>query len=232
MRRRSVKTYEEYVEDYKRAQTAVDETPDGLEADAMSRRYEQLYLEQLLMEDVASDVVSETATDDVMSAISRGDFDKSPDAFYESFNASEKIEFLTPYTLEEVSEFNTFKLKGYNIGFAVKQDGDIVLVHNNSGAKGIGDILIRKAIEMGGTKLDHFDGFLTGFYRRNGFVLDTTDQWADEYAPTEWRYEEVNIEDPMTSVYAEEKECSEREYMDAKIRYVNGKPDVVYRKIV
>lgn len=227
MRKRSVKTFEEYVEDYKKV---LDTTE--VQYDELSIKYEQMYLNHILMEDVVDYGVSESSSDDVITAIRKGDFDKDAEAFYKSFNASDKIEFLTPYTLEEVAQFNTFKLDGYNIGFAIKQDGDIILVHNNSGAKGIGDILINKAIEMGGAKLDHFDGYLTGFYRRNGFVLDHTEEWADEYAPAEWRYEEVNIEDPMTSVYAEEKECSEREYMDAKIRYVNGKPDVVYRKIV
>jgi len=162
--------------------------------------------------------------------------EQNPQRFVESLTASKRGAFLTPYTPEELSSMKLFKLNGYNIGFAIKSDGDIVSVHNNAGVRGAGTALMTAAVRNGGSKLDHFDGFLTGFYDKNGFSkVVHVDAWNDEYTPDGWQYETVNIWDPRTSVYA--KELKKYERMDdvprelrAKIQaYESGRPDIVYR---
>lgn len=160
---------------------------------------------------------------------------------YSSFGVSLKSgnrgEFLTDYTLDEYGKMTTFKVKGFNIGFAIKSDGDIVSVHNNSGISGIGKDLIKSAIEMGGRKLDHFDGFLTGFYSGLGFKVVSSEDWNDDYAPSDWKYAPIDIFNPMTSIYANELKkyktiLSTPDFLKAKIEfYKQGKPDIVYREL-
>lgn len=159
-----------------------------------------------------------------------------PHRFAESLYASKRESFLTPYTLGELASTNLFKLKGYKIGFAIKGDGDLIAVHNNAGVRGAGVSLMKAAIRNGGSKLDHFDGFLTGFYDQNGFSkVVNVDAWNDEYAPQGWNYETVNVWDPRRSVYA--KQLAKYGQMEdvpqelrAKIQaYESGRPDIVYR---
>jgi len=183
------------------------------------------------MLDVVDDTSNENVTDVIVS-ITRGNFEKDAEKFYNSFTKSKKIEFLTPYKISDLEKFDLFKVKGYNIGFAIKADGNIILVHNNERVKGIGDLLLKKAIENGGTSLDHFDGFLTGFYKRNGFGIYENYIFEEQYKPKNWKYERVDIQNPNTSIYAEELNVPNLDFVEAKIRYENGKPDVVYRTIL
>lgn len=158
--------------------------------------------------------------------------------FLESLSAGTRGGFLTPYSEKDLAAMKLFKLEDHNLGFAIKPDGDIVSVHNNSGLGGVGNEMMSAAVRNGGKKLDHFDGFLTGFYNKNGFGK-VTDAWAwnDKYAPENWKYEPVNIFDPRTSIYANEikKYNSIEEMPDdlrAKIRaYESGRPDVVFRQL-
>ena len=62
---------------------------------------------------------------------------------------------------------------------------------------------MKAAKEKGGTKLDHFDGFLSGLYRKNGFVnVYEVYQWEEQYKPSSWSYDTVDILNPKTSIYA------------------------------
>ena len=192
--------------------------------------YLRLYYDDLLMQDVVAEEVMESK-DEVLEKLMRGSLETTPEEFLASVKASSRLEFMTPYTEEELSRIKLFKVEGFNIGFAVKEDGDIILVHNNEKVGGIGRLLIEKAVENGGTKLDHFDGFLTGFYRELGFILEYNEQFNDEWTPEGWRFEPVNIDDPTTSIYAEELEAETDEKIDAATRYKSGKPDVVYRTL-
>ena len=118
---------------------------------------------------------------------------------YESFVAevakNKRSEFLTPYTVEEFKKHNvqTFQVEGYEIGFALKPMGngdmDIISVHNNTDIRGIGEALIDSAIRLGGTTLDHFDGFLSDFYGKKGFKEIDRYKWNPAYAPANWDYE-------------------------------------------
>ena len=124
---------------------------------------------------------------------------------YASFIAevarNKRAEFLTPYTIEEFKKHNvqTFQVEGYEIGFALKPIGngdmDIISVHNNTDIRGIGKALIDSAIRMGGTTLDHFDGFLSDFYSKKGFKEIDRYKWNPAYAPQNWDYEKYNTPD-------------------------------------
>lgn len=54
---------------------------------------------------------------------------------------------------------------------------------NNSPIRGIGDAMVQSAVRMGGKYLDHFDGFLTDLYSRNGFVEYNRVPYDPQYDP-------------------------------------------------
>ena len=199
-----------------------------LEDSINSEVYEKRLLNDLLMIDVVKDNVNESK-DSIINLIKSGQFINDTNKFYKSFNKSDKISFLTPYKIEDLKEFNCYKLKGYNIGFAIKPDGDIILVHNNESVGGIGEILINKSVEFGGTHLDHFDGYLTGFYKKCGFKLDSNDIFNDKWAPKQWEYQSINVWDEKVSIYPTELKVTSDEIKKAEIRYESGRPDIVYR---
>ena len=125
----------------------------------------------------------------VIDMIKSGQFQKNnSEAFKNALYNSTKSEFLSEYTIQEFDEMQTYKLNGYDIGYAIKSDGDIVSVFNNSGIKKISKFLIQNAIENGGTKLDHFDGELSNIYSRLGFKEYMRYKWDDQYAPKNWNY--------------------------------------------
>ena len=180
--------------------------------------------------------------------------------FIDSLYTGKRAGFLSPYSLQELSAMNLYLVKGHNAGFAVKPDGDIVSVHNNSELRKLGSEFMRKAVEVGGVKLDHFDGFLSGLYRKYGFT-DVTEmyEWDEQYKPKSWGYGAVDITNPKTSVYSEA--FSELSHQDSKTslsltlseestivviegglkfeivprnkfnQYKYGRPDVIFRQL-
>lgn len=115
--------------------------------------------------------------------------------FLDSLNQSTRKPFLSKYTAEELKNHNvqTYQLNGYHIGYALKPDEDgvdIISVHNNEpNIKGVGDALIESAKSNGGTKLDHYDGFLSDLYSKHGFEEYDRYKWDDQYADPNWDYE-------------------------------------------
>lgn len=115
--------------------------------------------------------------------------------FLKSLNRSTRKPFLSKYTAEELKNHNvqTYQLNGYHIGYALKPDEDgvdIISVHNNEpNIKGVGDALIESAKANGGTKLDHYDGFLSDLYSKHGFEEYDRYKWDDQYADPNWDYE-------------------------------------------
>jgi hypothetical protein len=161
---------------------------------------------------------------------------QNPQKFLTSMFSGSRPEMLTPYSESELANLRLFKVKGFDAGFAVKDDGDIVAVHNNTGIGGVGAQLVKAALRNGGAKLDHFDGFLTGFYERFGFKVVSHEPWNDDYAPSGWKYTPVDFLDPQQSIYAKRARSTPeeewpQELVDAKERYNAGKPDVVYRHV-
>ena len=236
MRKKHIKTYEQYAVDYELS-TAFSQTQltsDEI-SDSQKRTYERRFVNHLLMMDVVEeeDLNENLIIDEVIDAISMSDFETDSKKFYESFKKSKRLIFLTAYTIKDMDNFRTYKLRGYDIGFAIKNNGDIILVHNNEpNVKGVGDLMIKKAIELGGDHLDHFDGYLTGYYKRNGFFLTKNDTFNDEYAPEKWDYKKVDIYDKNESIYVNELRVDIKDFENAETRYENGKPDVIYRKII
>ncbi len=123
--------------------------------------------------------------------------------FFDSLYAGKRSGFLSYYSIEDLAQMHLYLIKGHNAGFALKGGNDIVSVHNNSSLKGLGKFFMKAAKEKGGTKLDHFDGFLSGLYRKNGFVnVYEVYQWEEQYKPSNWSYDVVDILNPKTSIYA------------------------------
>lgn len=101
--------------------------------------------------------------------------------------------FMTDHPMEEISqpEWKTFKLKGFDAGFALhytaKGKVDICNLHNNSNLKGISDLMLTFAKRQGGTTLDNYAGFLGDKYQTNGFDKYETYTWDDKFRPDGWR---------------------------------------------
>ena len=177
----------------------------------------------------------------------------------EKFNASlyggKRSGFLSYYSPQELARMDLYILKGHNAGFAIKDGDDIVSVHNNSELRGLGNEFMGKAKEVGGARLDHFDGFLSGLYRKHGFA-DVYEilQWDEQYKPESWNYDPINIMNPETSVYSEalsslsyddpsslpneetpvEAEDSHKILINPNLKhnsYKYGRPDVILRKL-
>jgi len=138
---------------------------------------------------------------DVVKLIQDNEFDSDPKEFKKSLSKSKHQEMLTEYDVKDLKKMKLFKLKGYNIGFALKKkDGkhqEIVAVHNNEpNVKGIGKDLMKAAIANGGVYLDHFSGFLDSFYSNLGFVeydRDAFDPQYDEDGSFRAKYGEADV---------------------------------------
>jgi len=169
--------------------------------------------------------------------------------FTESLYAGKRSAFLSYYSESELASMDLYLVKGHNAGFAIKDGDDIVSVHNNSSLKGMGSEFMRKAKEVGGARLDHFDGFLSGLYRKYGFTdVYEVYQWSEEYKPKGWTYDSVDIMNPQTSIYAEtiqdkfnigkEIKVQAEDNFEIEIipadkvnQYKYGRPDVILRKL-
>lgn len=202
-----------------------------------NKRANQRYADMQMM---ASDSLLEEGDpaekETVVKLIAANKFDVNPKHFYDTIQKSGKnAASLSAYTLADYQQMKTYMVKGMAVGFAIKADGDIVSVFNFSGARGIGQILIDVAKRMGGRKLDHYDGFLTGLYKSCGFKIDNVLEWSDEYTPDGWEYKPLNINDPDQSVYAVEYTHGPKrgtsKWKKKETQYKSGRPDVIYRKL-
>ena len=212
------------------------------------QHYERLFYQQQLMRDVFRGSISEDQNT-ALSDINNDQWEeKNPNSFMKSLYSSKRAQFLSPYSEDEFSQMGLYKLKNHSIGFAIKKDGDIIAVHNNSNYSGLGSAMMTAAIRNGGSKLDHFDGFLTGLYIANGFSkVVHKDLWNEEYAPTGWKYEPVDIFSTKTSAYANnpqikqiqqnsksEKDLIKNRELSVPIvhaiqNYKTGRPSIIYR---
>jgi len=126
-----------------------------------------LYSEALLAD------ANDEKTKDVVQKIKSDEFEKpDPQRFLRSVSTDAKHpEMLSAYSTANYVTMKLFKLEGYNIGYAIKSDGDLVSVHNNEhDVAGIGEILVESAVSHGATKLDHFDiPILNKIYQKFGF---------------------------------------------------------------
>ena len=175
--------------------------------------------------------------------------------FNDSLYRGERSGFLSYYSPQELARMDLYILKGHNAGFAIKDGDDIVSVHNNSDLKGLGSEFMSRAKQAGGTRLDHFDGFLSGLYRKYGFTdVYNVLQWDEQYKPESWNYDPVDVMNPQTSIYAaalsgltyDNPDTLPNDETDLQVEsnhemainpnlkhnsYKYGRPDVIYRKL-
>lgn len=141
-------------------------------------------LKQPLSEDIGVDKSQEA-----IHQLKHGHFEaQNPETFRRSLMNSKHKEMLTDYSHEELGKMKLFKVRGKDIGFALKQregqphHDELVAVHNNEpGVKGIGDHLVKAAVAHGATHLDHFDGMLSDLYSKHGFKEYHRDAYNPHY---------------------------------------------------
>jgi len=214
------------------------------------KHYEILFFQQELMRNDFSKSMNESQAS-VLQDINNDIWEETdPKSFMNSLYSSKRLQFLTPYDQDDFIKMKLYKVKNEFIGFAIKNDGDVVAVHNNSSYGGLGSALMSATIRNGGTKLDHFDGFLTGLYQTNGFSkVVKKELWNEEYAPDKWGYDPVDIFSFKTSAYANEKEIQKLKQNPQEIKnigknynitwdllhairnYKTGRPSIIYREI-
>ena len=126
---------------------------------------------------------------DIIKSIKNNDFELDKPSFKASLDTAIRRPHgivLSSYDIDEINKMKTFKVKGISAGYALKKHSngfDIVSVHNASGIKSLGELLIDSAIQNGGTYLDCFDGFLVKFYQKKGFVEYRRDKYDPTYDP-------------------------------------------------
>ena len=148
----------------------------------------KVLMHEMFIESFTKTPTNESVDDsnkDVLASIKSDTYSGDVDDFFNSLNKSKHALMLTPYTKSELKSMKLFKVKGHNVGFALKKkDGkfqELVAVHNNTDINGVGKDLVKSAIRMGAKYLDHFDGFLTDFYEELGFKEISRDKYDAQY---------------------------------------------------
>ena len=86
------------------------------------------------------------------------------------------------FNLVEYLKMDTYLSIDGLSGYSIKKDGEIVSLFST--VKRRGNKLINDAIKNGGNKLNCFEGYLTNFYKKAGFVVyDTQSNWNGENCP-------------------------------------------------
>ena len=151
-----------------------------------------LYATFLISEDANDPTIQ--AAEKIKALMKAGKWDRDAQHFFDSVAKTKHPRMLSHYSVDELKKMDTFKVPGYNIGFALKEhDGtaqggsghkgrvEIVAVHNNTGIPGLGDALMDAAKANGGKVLDHFAGFLDKLYDRAGFEEYKRDPYDKQY---------------------------------------------------
>lgn len=96
----------------------------------------------------------------------------SPEKFKAALTKNARADTLSDYSLDDLGTMKLFMLDGHDAGYAIKGGDELVNLFNNGGAgsKGAGPWLVLHAVRNGARRGDHFDGFLTDFYRSLGFA--------------------------------------------------------------
>lgn len=125
---------------------------------------------------------------DALQKIKNGEWNHNPKDFVESLQKTKHPSMLAGYSLSDYQKMKTFKLKGYDMGYALQtlpdQDGrEIVSVHNNEkNIGGVGKFLVKSAIKNGGCYLDHFDTpKLSNLYKSMGFKKYSKNEFDRQY---------------------------------------------------
>ena len=149
-----------------------------------TRMYEMFYSE-------LNEENNEAKRNEIIQLINNNEWEEqNPQSFKNSLTQSKHKEMLSDYDVSDLSKMKLFKLKDYNIGYALKNHNntsysEIVAMHNNeSDVKNIGNIIMQSAIKNGGCYLDHFDSEkLSSIYSSLGFQEYARDKYDPMYDP-------------------------------------------------
>lgn len=84
----------------------------------------------------------------------------------------------------------------------VTEDGNMVGLFKYDNSKtGTAAAVQAARVQMGGIKLDNFDGYLTKTYKRNGFRVVSRVSFNEEYAPEGWVKEKHGTPDVVFMIY-------------------------------
>lgn len=197
--------------------TEIFDNTEKEQKEMLQKQFKHLMREASLVSLSGLDVTAEDTPEqqEIINKINNNDFEVNDvDNFLDSLHKSQYKEFLTDYQKQQLEDdYTTYKVSGYDAGFAIKSDGDIVSVHNNTGIKGggIGKALVQAAIRLGGNKLDHYAGFLDKFYEDLGFKEYERYKWDDQYASKTWDYDKFGRPDVVLRKLKDDTETSQEE---------------------
>ena len=197
--------------------TEIFDNTEKEQKEMLQKQFKHLMREASLMSLSGLDVTAEDTPEqqEIINKINNNDFEVNDvDNFLDSLHKSQYKEFLTDYQKQQLEDdYTTYKVNGYDAGFAIKSDGDIVSVHNNTGIKGggIGKALVQAAIRLGGNKLDHYAGFLDKFYEDLGFKEYERYKWDDQYASKTWDYDKFGRPDVVLRKLKDDTETPQEE---------------------
>ena len=98
--------------------------------------------------------------------------------------------YVDQHTIEEYSKMRFLFLTLDNkAGIAITTDNNIVSAFNGGKQKGVLKTLIPMALEVGGKKLDNYDGKLSALYELYGFDPISNTEFDETFAPEDWNFE-------------------------------------------
>jgi hypothetical protein len=114
---------------------------------------------------------------------------------------------VTPYKPEDYAGAKIYMDKNGGVGFAIKEDGDIVSVFANPDSKynNVTTSLMHLAVQQGGRKLDAFNIYLSDIYLNAGFKPVARVKWNDAHAPEGWdkaNFKKYNNGEPDVYLWA------------------------------
>jgi hypothetical protein len=131
--------------------------------------------------------------------------------------------FVHAYSKEEYNSMKLFLLNNGSkkgvAGIAVKENGDVVSVFKHPDCKidrVATKLLLPKAIENGGNRLDCFNGMLPGIYAQIGFAPVAKVRFSESEAPSDWNYERDGKPDIIFMELKKDLSTTTHEQVDAK----------------
>jgi hypothetical protein len=176
--------------------------------------------------------------------------------FFKGITENKHAEFLSDWKIEDFRDQWLLITKDRDAGVANTKDGHMGAGWNNGSKRGVLRVLMDYCIKnLGGVSGDHFDGGLSGYYRSIGLVeIYEMYTFDPAMAPSKWKYAPVDVLNPKYSAYAtalsnqninadniyqktqpvtSELEGFKKTFVpyDTAVRYSNGMPDVIFRRI-
>lgn len=176
--------------------------------------------------------------------------------FFEGLSKNPHAEFLSDWKIEDFRNQWLLLTKDKMTGVANTREGHMGAGWNNGSNRGVLRTLMGYCMEhLGGVSGDHFDGGLSGYYRSIGLTkIYEMYTFDPNLAPSKWKYQPVDILNPKLSAYAtalkkegidqgniQQKtqqitimtEGFEKTFIpwETSVRYSNGQPDVIFRRI-